>query len=191
MNESVAVVILAGGQSQRMNLKNKAIVLLKNKPLIQYVIDIMKLQTQHIFINTHHNQDDFRNFNLPFIDDDIESHEGPLLGMLSSLRRIKTEWIQFVPCDTPHLPIGLIETLKKAADKNHTQIAVPETSDGLQSACILCHTSTLKNLNIFFNGGGRKIEDWIRQLPLSIVPFENQAYFLNINTEEELKKNSP
>jgi molybdopterin-guanine dinucleotide biosynthesis protein A len=190
VNESVAVVILAGGQSKRMNKKNKAMVLLKDKPLIQHVIDAMKLQTPHIFISTHHNQDDFRIFNLPLIDDDAESHEGPLLGMMSSLKKIKTEWIQFVPCDTPHLPQDLIEILKKVADKNHTKIAVPETSDGLQSACILCHISSLENLNTFFNAGGRKIEDWIRQLPFSIVPFENQACFLNINTEEELKKNS-
>ena len=59
MNESVAVVILAGGQSKRMNKKNKAMVLLKDKPLIQHVIDAMKLQTPHVFISTHHNQDDF------------------------------------------------------------------------------------------------------------------------------------
>ena len=89
MNESVAVVILAGGESKRMNKKNKALVLLKDKPLIQYVIDIMSLQTPYIFINTHRNQDDFRIFNLPLVDDDTESHEGPLLGMMSSLKKIK------------------------------------------------------------------------------------------------------
>ena len=89
-----------------------------------------------------------------------------------------------------YLKDGVSWKLKKDADKNHTQIAVPETSDGLQSACILCHISNLENLSTFFNGGGRKIEDWIRQLPFSAVPFENQACFLNINTEEELKKSS-
>ena len=41
MNESVAVVILAGGESKRMNKKNKALVLLKDKPLIQYVICLL------------------------------------------------------------------------------------------------------------------------------------------------------
>jgi len=65
---------------------------------------------------------------------------------------------------------------------------VPETSDGLQSTCLLCHSSTLNNLQIFFNQGGRKIEDWIRQLAFSIVQFNDKSQFLNVNTQEELKK---
>ncbi|MFM1782132.1 MAG: Molybdenum cofactor guanylyltransferase [Pseudomonadota bacterium] len=188
MNHSVTVVILAGGQSKRMQVQNKATVLFEGKPLITHVIDRMKTQTKHTVINTHRNQKDFEIFHLPLIDDILDIQEGPLLGILTSLQAIKTDWIQFVPCDTPNLPSDLITILMKEVEAEKTLVAVPETSDGLQSTCLLCHSSTLNNLQIFFNQGGRKIEDWIRQLSFSIVQFNDKSQFLNVNTQEELKK---
>ncbi|CAM8398137.1 MobA Molybdopterin-guanine dinucleotide biosynthesis protein A [Candidatus Methylopumilus universalis] len=188
MNHSVTVVILAGGQSKRMQVQNKATVLLEGKPLITHVIDRMKTQAKHTVINTHQNQKDFEIFHLPLIDDILDIQEGPLLGILTSLQAIKTDWIQFVPCDTPNLPNDLIAILMKEVEAEKTLVAVPETSDGLQSTCLLCHSSTLNNLQIFFNQGGRKIEDWIRQLAFSIVQFNDESQFLNVNTQEELKK---
>ena len=188
MNHSVTVVILAGGQSKRMQVQNKATVLLEGKPLITHVIDRMKTQAKHIVINTHRNQKDFEIFHLPLIDDILDIQEGPLLGILTSLQAIKTDWIQFVPCDTPNLPNDLIAILMEEVEAEKTLVAVPETSDGLQSTCLLCHSSTLNNLQIFFNQGGRKIEDWIRQLAFSIVQFNDESQFLNVNTQEELKK---
>jgi len=188
VNHSVTVVILAGGQSKRMQVQNKATVLFEGKPLITHVIDRMKTQAKHIVINTHRNQKDFEIFHLPLIDDILDIQEGPLLGILTSLQAIKTDWIQFVPCDTPYLPNDLIAILMKEVEAEKTLVAVPETSDGLQSTCLLCHSSTLNNLQIFFNQGGRKIEDWIRQLAFSIVQFNDESQFLNVNTQEELKK---
>jgi len=188
VNHSVTVVILAGGQSKRMQVQNKATVLFEGKPLITHVIDRMKTQAKHTVINTHRNQKDFEIFHLPLIDDILDIQEGPLLGILTSLQAIKTDWIQFVPCDTPNLPRDLIAILMKEVEAEKTLVAVPETSDGLQSTCLLCHSSTLNNLQIFFNQGGRKIEDWIRQLAFSIVQFNDKSQFLNVNTQEELKK---
>ena len=188
MNHSVTVVILAGGQSKRMQVQNKATVLFEGKPLITHVIDRMKTQAKHTVINTHRNQKDFEIFHLPLIDDILDIQEGPLLGILTSLQAIKTDWIQFVPCDTPYLPNDLIAILMKEVEAEKTLVAVPETSGGLQSTCLLCHSSTLNNLQIFFNQGGRKIEDWIRQLAFSIVQFNDESQFLNVNTQEELKK---
>jgi len=188
MSNSATVVILAGGQSKRMQVQNKATVLFEGKPLITHVIDRMKTQAKHTVINTHRNQKDFEIFHLPLIDDILDIQEGPLLGILTSLQAIKTDWIQFVPCDTPNLPSDLIAILMKEVEAEKTLVAVPETSDGLQSTCLLCHSSTLNNLQIFFNQGGRKIEDWIRQLAFSIVQFNDESQFLNVNTQEELKK---
>ncbi len=188
MKDSVTVVILAGGQSKRMQVKNKAMLLFKGKPLVTHVIECMKPQAKNIIINSHRNKKDFEIFHLPIINDVLDIEEGPLLGILSSLQEIKTGWIQFVPCDTPYLPDNLVTLLMKEVEAKKTLAAVPETEDGLQSACLLCHTSTLQNLEDFFNQGERKIEDWIRQLPFSIVQFPDESQFININTQEELMK---
>jgi molybdenum cofactor guanylyltransferase len=148
----------------------------------------MHSQVKNIVINTHQNQKDFDVYDLPLIDDISDKNEGPLLGILSSLQSIQSDWIQFVPCDTPHLPENLIAQLLEAVEVEKTLIAVPQTIDGLQSTCLLCHSSTLKNLQNFFNAGGRKIEDWIKQLPFSLVKFDDPSQFININSKEELEK---
>jgi molybdenum cofactor guanylyltransferase len=181
-------VILAGGQSKRMQVPNKASVMFRGKPLIKHVIDHMHSQVKNIVINTHQNQKDFNVYDLPLIDDISDKKEGPLLGMLSSLQAIQSDWIQFAPCDTPYLPENLIARLMEAVEVQKTLIAVPQTIDGLQSTCLLCHSSALKNLQKFFNGGGRKIEDWIKQLPFSLVKFDDPSQFMNINTQEDLEK---
>lgn len=171
-----------------MQVQNKAIILFDGKPLITHVIDRMKQQAESLVINTHQNQNDFDVFHLPLIEDALDIQEGPLLGIFSCLKEIKTDWIQFVPCDTPYLPENLIERLMKEVQEKKTLVALPETIDGLQPTCILCHSSTLKNLHDFFKQGGRKIEDWVRQLPFSIVHFKNKSAFLNLNTRDDLNK---
>ena len=106
----------------------------------------MHSQAKNIVINTHQNQKDFDGYNLPLINDISDKKEGPLLGILSSLKAIQSDWIQFVPCDTPYLPENLITRLVEVVKVQKTLIAVPQTIDGLQSTCLLCHSSTLKNL---------------------------------------------
>lgn len=80
------------------------------------------------------------------------------MGILTSLQAIKTDWIQFVPCDTPNLPNDLIAILMEEVEAKKTLVAVPETSDGLQSTCLLCHSSTLNNLQIFLIKGVGKLK---------------------------------
>ena len=69
------MVILAGGQSKRMQVQNKATVLFKGKPLITHVIDRMQSQAKHIVINTHQNQNDFvfNNSALVLFDEIVEA----------------------------------------------------------------------------------------------------------------------
>jgi molybdopterin-guanine dinucleotide biosynthesis protein A len=76
----------------------------------------------------------------------------------------------------------------KEAKAQKTLLAVAETKDGFQSTCLLCHSSNLKNLQDFFNQGGRKIENWVRQLPFSVVRFHDESQFININTPQELER---
>lgn len=52
-------VILAGGQARRMGGKDKGLIALDNKPLIQHVYERLSAQVSDIMINANRNQDTY------------------------------------------------------------------------------------------------------------------------------------
>ena len=52
-------VILAGGQARRMQGQDKGLVLLNNKPMIEYVIENLKPQVGELVINANRNLDTY------------------------------------------------------------------------------------------------------------------------------------
>ena len=53
---------------------------------------------------------------------------------------------------------------------------------------MLCHRSLIENLEDFINGGGRKMELWIKENNYKVVKFNDLKAFTNINNLSELKK---
>lgn len=61
-------VILAGGQASRMGGKDKGLIELNQKPLIEHVIERLSPQTPRILINANRNQDAYSKFGFVFSD---------------------------------------------------------------------------------------------------------------------------
>ena len=61
-------VILAGGQASRMGGKDKGLIELNQKPLIEHVIERLSPQTPRILINANRNQDAYGAFGFVFSD---------------------------------------------------------------------------------------------------------------------------
>ncbi len=56
---NVTAVILAGGKGRRMDGKDKGLVELANRPLVEYVIDAIKPQAETIRLNANSNQEQY------------------------------------------------------------------------------------------------------------------------------------
>ena len=77
-------VILAGGQSSRMNGNDKGLIELNGKTLLKHSYDILAKQTDNIVINANRNQDLYRKI-APVIQDEIKGFQGPLaIGIYTS-----------------------------------------------------------------------------------------------------------
>ncbi|MEY4765951.1 MAG: molybdenum cofactor guanylyltransferase [Pseudomonadota bacterium] len=121
-------------------------------------------------------------------DADLPPRSGPLAGMLTALRRADTEWVQFVPCDSPNLPTDLVERLLAAA-KPGVDIVVPQTPDEpdaprLHWVCALVRRATLPALASQFADGERKVSRWIGASAWRSVSFDVGDGFANINALE-------
>ena len=75
---------------------NKAFVRLGDKPLLQHVIDNIKLQLDGLALNIRGNEDEYQDFSLPLVKDKISLPIGPLGGIYTGLCLAEQEKTDFL-----------------------------------------------------------------------------------------------
>ncbi|NIY90020.1 molybdenum cofactor guanylyltransferase MobA [Vibrio campbellii] len=178
-------VILAGGQASRMGGKDKGLIELNQKPLIEHVIERLSPQTPRILINANRNQDAYRAFGFVF-SDQFKDFPGPMGGIHAGLVHAETDWVGFVPCDSPQINTDLVERFCNAV-KEDTDILVAHDGDHQQPVFTLYHKRVLPKLTAFLERGDRKIILLYKEGNTSYVDFSDSPNcFVNLNTPEEL-----
>jgi len=182
---NLTAVILAGGKGSRLGGIDKGLVKLKDKPLIEHLINRIRPQSPNIIISANRNLESYRQFGFPVYQDDIDDYAGPLAGILKALKKSPTEWLMTVPADSPFIPDDLAERLATKSSGN--KVVVAHDGKRLQPTFSLIHQSQASSLEQFLQGGERKAQVWMLQQSHDSVDFSDKANaFININTEEEL-----
>ncbi len=180
----VTTVILAGGQGSRMG-GDKALKLLRGRPLIEWVIGALRGQGTDIVISANDNVAAYAAYGYPVLADTVAGYAGPLAGVHAAMQSAATEWVASVPCDTPFLPRDLMARLLAAADAADAAVAAAE---GKRHPTIAIYrTRVLPELDRYLAQGGRRVGDWLRQLHAREAAFDDAAAFININSLEELE----
>ncbi|MEZ8878683.1 molybdenum cofactor guanylyltransferase MobA [Vibrio lentus] len=178
-------VILAGGQASRMGGKDKGLVELNGSPLIQYVIDKLSQQDVSITINANRNLDSYQAF-APVVSDSFPDYPGPLGGIHAGLKNASTDWVGFVPCDSPQISDDLVERFCSAI-KEDSDILVAHDGEFKQPVFTLFHKRVLPKLEAFLERGDRKIILLYKECITEYVDFSDAPNcFVNLNTPEEL-----
>ena len=199
-NEGVTALILAGGRGSRMGGIDKGLQNFRGLPLALQALMRLQLQSlppQEVLINANRNLAAYESLGAAVWPDTLDGFAGPLAGFLTGLERCETPLLLTVPCDTPLLPLDLIERLHTALlDQNaDLAMAAAREEDGQirpQPVFCLLRVELLDSLVAFTQKGGRKIDAWTGQHRCAIVPFDlpedaPEAFF-NANTLEELQK---
>ncbi len=185
--EAITGVILAGGRGRRMGGVDKGLKLLRDRPMVQWVIERFSPQVDELLINANQNLDVYSRFGHRVIPDEIGGFAGPLAGLQRGLAAAHHGLVATVPCDSPFLPQDLIARLYSAMQRHGAEVAVAKTGDRPHPVFCLCRKEVLPGLTEFLAGGGRKIDAWYATLRVTEVPFDDEAAaFSNINTEAEL-----
>ncbi|QIA65823.1 molybdenum cofactor guanylyltransferase MobA [Vibrio astriarenae] len=178
-------VILAGGQASRMGGTDKGLVELNGKPLIHYVIARLQPQTEHITINANRNQDTYRAL-APVVSDHFPDYPGPLGGIHAGLANSETDWVGFVPCDSPDINSDLVERFCQQVEAT-TDILVAHDGEFQQPVFTLFHKRVLPKLTAFLERGDRKIILLYKECETKYVDFSDSPNcFVNLNTPQEL-----
>ncbi len=185
--KDITAVILAGGEGRRMQGADKGLLTLWGKPLVVHLLERLRPQVGNVLINANRNLERYRPL-APVVPDNDCGYAGPLAGFEAGLSHAPSEWVLFVPCDSPLVPPDLAHRLC-AAIQRHDQIAVVDDGIQLHSATALVHQSLLPSLCNYLDGGDRKLQLWYERHQLVTVDFSDQVdAFINLNTDDALQE---
>lgn len=187
MSDAITGVILAGGQGRRMGGVDKGLRKLRGRPMVEWVLERLAPQVDHVLINANQNLDVYARLGHRVIADEIGGFAGPLAGLQRALSEAQDPLVATAPCDTPFLPGDLVVRLRAALDADGAQLAVARTGDQPHPVFCVCRRDVLPHLTEFLQSGGRKIDAWYATLKVVEVAFDDQpGAFSNVNTPQEL-----
>lgn len=106
---AVSAIVLAGGGSTRMG-KNKALLQLGKKTMIERIVDTLRPLFSEIILVTNHPEEYHFLKDIIYIKDEkILEERNSLIGIYSGLLAANNPYAFVVPCDMPLLNQGLIK----------------------------------------------------------------------------------
>ena len=187
--DAVTGVILAGGEARRMGGRDKGLIEIAGRPMVEYVIEALSPQVGALLINANRSREHYHRFGFPVVADEFEGFNGPLAGMASCMRVATTAYIATLPCDSPHIPSDLVARLLRRLQENEADISVAHDGKRLQPVFSLIRCALLDSLLDYLNGGERKIDRWFERQATAVVDFSDKPdTFINVNTPEDVAR---
>ena len=186
-NNNLTAIILVGGQSTRMGT-DKSFLKFDNQDFISTVIGhAKKICNSLLIVSGKHNHSLFQEKNLTVISDERPGM-GPMMGIITGLKKVKTEWVLVLSVDTPFFSTDMMQKLWKS--KGNHQGVIFEDNEGIHPLNALYKTTTLKAWETAFSKGERKLTQVLKNIDiiyLLLTPKEALT-MRNVNTKEDYNK---
>ena len=161
---------------------DKGLVSLNGRPMVNYVIDALAPQVQHLIINANRNLAQYQSFGHLVVSDTSEESLGPLAGMETGLATALTDYVITAPCDCPFISHDLVERLFHGLRQSDAEIAVAHDGERLHPVLTLLRCGLEGSIRHFLETGGRKIDQWFGEHHTAVVDFSDERdMFFNIN----------
>jgi len=182
----VTAVILAGGKATRMDGRDKGLVELAGRPMIEYVIKAVAPQVEMVLINANRSLEAYAGYNLRIIPDATNDYAGPLAGIAAGIAAAATDLILSVPCDGPWVPNDLVSRLQKKLENSSSNVCVAHDGERMQPVFALFRKQALADIQSYLDGGDRKLQLWVKQQEAAMADFsDHPEAFINVNTPDE------
>ena len=190
--EATTGLILAGGRGQRLGGVDKGLQPWRGLPLVDHALARLAPQVREVMISANRNASAYASRVTRVLADESDDFPGPLAGILAGLRAASTAWLAVVPCDSPRLPLDLVERLARGVGDAAGAVVQRDHGDGelrLEPVCCVLSTALADDLERYLADGGRKVEGWVSRHAATVLfdrPDDAPA-FANINTLADLE----
>ena len=189
-------VIVSGGQAIRMGGKEKLLLQLGGKSLLEIILHRVHPQIDAIAIDvpilSYHKYAPWQAQEVAILSNPFLGKAGPLGGVIAGLQWLTAqknefEWLATFPGDTPFLPHDLIANLKSFLSPGSSRPVVAIGQEKVQSLCALWPVTCLRDLSQGVQQGRlRSVRQALDEFGAIQCPFQSDHSFININTERDL-----
>ena len=196
-------IVLCGGRSTRMG-QDKGSLNIHGKPMIIHVIETLAMVADEIVIVLHdENQvDDYKQlFDLLSSNNktklkictDILKDQGPLAGILTGLKNIKSDKAMIIPCDSPFVTEFFVNKMFSFSKKGNFEAFVPRWSNGdLEPLHSIYNKDLQPVIQKLLNKHIRDVKSLIDKLKVKYIDAESLdgtgRSFVNINRADDVSK---
>lgn len=184
----ITVAIQAGGRSLRFG-RDKALVPLGGRPLIQHLLDRVAGLGEEILVTTNRPQD-YRGLSLRLASDTLPGG-GALAGLQTSLNAARGETVLVLACDMPFVSRGLLEHLLDLASQ--ADVVAPVRGGEFEPLHAVYARSCLPAVDAALLAGERRVISFYPRVSVRPVDEAEIAIydpdglsFFNVNTPQDL-----
>lgn len=188
MNDSIGVLILAGGKNSRMGGRHKAMLELDGGTFLSHMNQVFSAFPEKILSTGC--SDLSRNMDFLVVSDEVQN-QGPLAGLAAALYACKSCALIVVACDMPFINDAFVRYLLQFANghKKAAAMAVKDRSGRLHPLCGIYRKTAYDTIQTALKQGEYRVMNVFWQLggieiPLAGTPFQDKIV-ANINTYEE------
>ena len=188
----IAVGFLAGGLARRMGGRNKALLEIGGRSILEWQLAATEQHPVRL-VNANGDARPYQPFGLPVIADNISGNPGPLAGILACLDYLAEQHEQvsmLLSCatDAPFIPPDLAARLRAGQEAEKAVLAQASSQGRRHPVFGLWPVSARARLrHAVQNEGIRKIDDFTALYSVAIVEFNAQPDpFLNMNHPEDI-----
>jgi molybdopterin-guanine dinucleotide biosynthesis protein A len=181
-------VILAGGRSSRFGA-NKALSLIRGERLIERLARAMREVAPETLLVTN-TPEAYAFLNMRMVGD-LVSGCGPLGGIYTALKSIRTPLSLCVACDMPFVRPAFLRYMVEAAPGY--EVVVPVSDHGEEPLCAVYHTRCLSVIEPRIQAGQYKITGFydrvrVKRITTEETPLYDPWMLFNVNTREDYEE---
>jgi molybdopterin-guanine dinucleotide biosynthesis protein A len=181
-------VILAGGLNSRMGGRNKALLEVGGKRIVDRILEVLDSVFSEILLVTREPR---QYEGLPIkVVQDVYDIRASLTGLHAGLKHAQADFGFVVPCDVPFLNPHLIRAILDQVTPE-VDVVVPQDGDFFEPLCAVYSKRCLPYIEAMLSRGDLKIYHFFDKIRLRTIPMEKlspadpgRRSFINVNTPD-------
>ncbi|MEG5263513.1 molybdenum cofactor guanylyltransferase MobA [Pseudomonas sp. JDS28PS106] len=182
-----SILLLAGGQGQRMGGRDKGLVEWNGEPLIAHLHRVTRPLTDDLIVSCNRNQETYARYADQLVQDTDTDFAGPLAGIRTALPKARHDWLLILPCDVPLIDKALLLELRQMAFEHPDRPIMVREGDHWQPLICILPTAHARVLEAAWQSGERSPGRAMQTLtPIALQLQEGDPRLANLNTPDLL-----